>query len=378
MKTIFIHDHVFAEFNGRFFSEGKLTDYTWSRYLKFTEELLVVGRRRLLKNAEQSLKLNETLSPNVSFSLINSISLIDRANAKKIDRFLEPLIEECDVVICRLPSFLGTRAFKIAQKNNKKTLCEVVGCPYDALKTHGSFLGKLAAPIVAKQLKAIMRQTQAAIYVTAEYLQSKYPTDGSWINASNVELKEHFIRASVSDVPTVVKFIGSLDASYKGLNDLIDALSILNDKGFDLKLHVLGSGSRQEYQKRVTEYGLQDKVHFFDPIPGGEAVLKWLAGGDLYVQSSHTEGLPRALIEAMSVGLPCVGTKVGGIPELLSPEALCEAKAPSQLAKSIERVLIDSDFRELQIEANQRKASDYLYDILQSKRLKFIETIYRQ
>ena len=46
-------------------------------------------------------------------------------------------------------------------------------------------------------------------------------------------------------------------------------------------------------------------------------VFEWLDNIDIYIQPSKTEGMPRALIEAMSRGVPSLGTRVGGITELL-------------------------------------------------------------
>jgi glycosyltransferase involved in cell wall biosynthesis len=51
-------------------------------------------------------------------------------------------------------------------------------------------------------------------------------------------------------------------------------------------------------------------------------VFDWLDAIDIYVQPSRQEGLPRALIEAMSRGLPAFGARTGGIPELIDEKFL--------------------------------------------------------
>ena len=51
-----------------------------------------------------------------------------------------------------------------------------------------------------------------------------------------------------------------------------------------------------------------------------------LTDSDIYIQPSLQEGLPRAVVEAMSTALPCIGFNTGGIPELLEPEYIVKLK----------------------------------------------------
>ena len=65
-------------------------------------------------------------------------------------------------------------------------------------------------------------------------------------------------------------------------------------------------------------------------------VMKILKDADIYLQPSLQEGLPRSVVEAMSVALPCIGFNTGGIPELLEPEFVVDQKD----VKGIVRCLI--------------------------------------
>ena len=78
---------------------------------------------------------------------------------------------------------------------------------------------------------------------------------------------------------------------------------------------------------------------FLGQLPAGEMVRAQLDKADLFILPSKTEGLPRALVEAMARALPCIGTTVGGIPELLPSEDLVPPGDVKALAETIEDVL---------------------------------------
>ena len=91
---------------------------------------------------------------------------------------------------------------------------------------------------------------------------------------------------------------------------------------------------------------------------------------DLYIQPSNTEGLPRALIEAMSRGCPCVGSDAGGIPELLASPCIFKKKNIGDLIKTIQYVIENmmkcSD-------ACYERAKDYKIQTIVNKRNEFFD-----
>lgn len=69
------------------------------------------------------------------------------------------------------------------------------------------------------------------------------------------------------------------------------------------------------------ENGVADRVVFKGQMKH-QQVLEWIDSLDIYIQPSMQEGLPRALIEAMSRACPAIGSSTGGIPELLPSDAI--------------------------------------------------------
>jgi len=101
----------------------------------------------------------------------------------------------------------------------------------------------------------------------------------------------------------------------KGFDLLIHAMRIIRDHSFSVGLAIFGEGFlRKSLEKQIRTQGLQDIVQ----LPGfTEELDLFLPHFDLFVQSSHTEGLPNVLLEAMAAKTPVVATNVGGTSEVV-------------------------------------------------------------
>ena len=107
--------------------------------------------------------------------------------------------------------------------------------------------------------------------------------------------------------------------SQKGIDILIKAWNKVVQMENNLKLIILGSGPQELELKRLSEsLKLADSVEFRGAV---HDVEKYLRDADLFVLPSRAEGLSNSLLEAMSRGIPCIATKVGGNTELLGAES---------------------------------------------------------
>lgn len=103
----------------------------------------------------------------------------------------------------------------------------------------------------------------------------------------------------------------------KGLIELLDALKILNEKGLKFKLCIVGAGpDEQLIRDRAQLNGIEEQITWKGFIKDPAVLSRLLGESRVFVLPSYTEGLPRSLLEAMWLGMPCISTPVGGIPFL--------------------------------------------------------------
>jgi glycosyltransferase involved in cell wall biosynthesis len=167
-------------------------------------------------------------------------------------------------------------------------------------------------------------------------------------------------------------FVGTLAQLYKAPDVLIDAVGLCVQEGLDLQLILVGDGKhRAELEAKATTLGLGQCVRFLGRLPAGDAVRAQLDRADLFVLPSYQEGLPRAMIEAMARGLPCIGSTVGGIPELLPSEDMVPPGDAAVLAHKIRQVVTAPHRMSRQSARNLEKAQDYKDEVLNRRRIAF-------
>lgn len=130
----------------------------------------------------------------------------------------------------------------------------------------------------------------------------------------------------------------------KGLPFLIEAIKITRHSVADAELVIVGGGALEaELKKFTSEHSLQEVVHFLGAKPNLEAMTE-VAQSTIFVLPSLGEGLGIVLLEAQALGVPVVGTNVGGIPDVIAHEQsglLVPPSDPKALAEAIVRILSD-------------------------------------
>lgn len=229
------------------------------------------------------------------------------------------------------------------------------------------------------QQKSLMKNVPYSIYVTKDYLQSKYPTNGKSISCSDVMLQsidERSLEQRIESIQgsknekLVLGTVAAIDVPYKGQGDVIKAIRTLKNDGIYISYKIVGRGDPTRLQNIIVRNNLEGKVKIVGSLKH-EKVFDFMKDIDLYIQPSKQEGLPRALIEAMNTGCPALGARTAGIPELLEDECVFTPGKVSEIVKKIK--MIDKPWLINQAKKNFSVSKDYQKKNLNKRRMDFYE-----
>lgn len=390
MRVIVSTEHRFAKsLDGSVYSITGGREYRfWARYLEVFDEVTIVGR--VAAGACAVPASAKACGPNVSF-----LDLPPYRGPRGFAAALPQVIRRWNAgkdhdaaYVLRVPSVIGTILAQDLIWTRHPYGVEVVGDPRGVFARGATqhplrpFFGFASA----RALKQQCARASSASYVTDEALQRLYPPAAGAFSThySDVELpRDAFainpkIRGThlMPEDPITVVTVGSLAQPYKGVDVLIDAISLCVNMGLNAHLTVIGDGGyRPALEAQVRSLGLEKRVTFLGQIPAGMQVREQLDSGNIFVLASRTEGLPRAMIEAMARGLPCIGTSVGGIPDLLRSDALVPVNDANALANRIQQFATNPSLLNDMAAKNLAKAQEYREDILRERRLEMLHSL---
>lgn len=378
---MFAHDHVFYRHGSDVYTSGSLSYAVWSRYLALFDNLTVAARTQDPNDGIDLSKLALSSGPKVDFleipTLSNPVAMI--ANRAKAASVLSGALEKADGLIARLPSEIGSVAIRQAEQMGKPWAVEVVGCVWDGLWNYGNWQGKAYAPFAYWQARSLIKRAPYALYVTQNFLQNRYPCNGKAVGCSDVEIPDvvpetlekrlDAIRSGRNSLK--IGLIGSLSSKYKGIDVALKALKIAQSELPSFEFHILGGGDSRPWRRLAAEEGLEGQTFFDGTLPGGLPVRRWLDDISIYIQPSFQEGLPRALVEAMSRGLPALGSTAGGIPELLESSCLHKPGDSARLADHLIRAAKDDRWQIEQAQRNFELSGQFTTSRLERVRSEF-------
>lgn len=354
----------------------------WLRYLNVFEGVAIVSRTGTAQYSEVSGYLRVD-GPNVRVIELPFMSGMKKyiTNYLSFANSAKEAAKEGDCAVIRLPSVAASMLLKYYKRTGKPYVIEVVADPQDAYASN-----KLAKNMYTWQLKKSALQANGVSYVTEFFLQSKYPSFSRLNGESDRYFESYY---STIDLPetyftsprvhnrkknkfTFVHTANSINNDIKGHDIMINILKKVRERHYDVHVIFIGDGSKRNYFEQTSrEMGVENYVTFTGLLSSPSKVREILIKGDIFVFPTKAEGLPRAVIEAMAVGLPCISTPVNGIPELLSKEYLFDPVDVEGFTNKIIELLNSSDKLDMMSKENIKKAKEYALSNLTLRRNEF-------
>jgi glycosyltransferase involved in cell wall biosynthesis len=199
--------------------------------------------------------------------------------------------------------------------------------------------------------------------------------DGIVQTVHNGVSKAEFEPVLTDPEATDILFLGEL-RMLKGVDVLIEAISILQGQGRSLTATVIGDGpDAQIFRAQAARLGLSKSIRFRKPMPARAA----LALGHIMAVPSRAESLPYVILEAAAAGKPLVATRVGGIPEIFGSlsDRLVTPGDSTSLAMALAKMLDDpaatAEFSHI---LRSRVASTFSLDVMINQVLSAYEQAY--
>lgn len=366
-----------VEFDGLHYYSNAV-EATYRRYCSDDDVIHIICYCKSVDTPTQN-KVDDGRITFVFVNKINSIKSILKGDGCKNKDTVRDIVKKSDICFAHLPCSHGRQVVKAAREMGKPCMTVIVGCPWDVYRTY-NWKGKLIAPFERLSLVRIQKKAKWSIYVTNQFLQKRYPTNGQHIGCSNVNITtgdesvlvkrlKSIQSRSQSNCLMKIGTVGSISVPYKGQEYVIRAIAILKKEGVDFEYHLYGGGDSTRLRMIAKECQIEDRLFFHGAVPH-DRILEAFDDMDIYAHPSKTEGLPRSLVEAESRGCLCLGTNVGGITELLDKDFLF----PSANVRAICDILrnVTPGLLEQQAKRNFDFSKQYDKTLLNNRRQQFI------
>lgn len=385
MKTLVVTDaHLYKTPDGKVWTKTIYGNDFWGRYLNIFDSIDIAARmcKATYKDVDGFLRVD---GEGIDFRPMP----MARGGKEYIKHMPEifncakQVVKDERCAIIRLPSIIGTFIFPQIQKAHIPYGIEVVANPNE------TFSNPVIRAVLTKQLKGAALSANGVAYVTEFALQAQYPSYAQINGTDNNHFEEHY--SSITLEPEsigqpriyqgkhkykLVHTSNNISHDEKGHSVVIKVIKILRDKGYDVEVNFIGDGPmRPHFERMAQELGIDKYVHFIGWLASSSEVRKVLNENDIFIFPSISEGLPRSVIEAMSVGLPCVASRVGGIPELVSDQFLFDPKDVEGFACGVEKLITHSFLMETESKRSILKASEYTVPVLEKRRNSFYSKI---
>jgi len=304
------------------------------------------------------------------------------------------LSKKADIIYALDPVSVGLPASLVALLARKKFAVKIVGDyaweqgmqRFGITELLDDFLKKDSYPFFVQILRSVeifVAKSADRIVVPSEYLKkavASWGVDKKKISviynaAPSVEGVGHkkvlrgLLKYHGKYIITIARLV-----PWKGIRELIDAVSNMGKTGLEVQLLVVGEGPDREM---LEEYSEGKRVSFTGRLPH-DVTLAYLKAADVLVLNSGYEGFSHLLLEAQALGTPTVASNVGGNPELITHGKnglLVPYKDTKAITKAITQALTDESFRRSARDIGKRKAAKYSKELMVKETKELLESL---
>lgn len=322
--------------------------------MRVLEPYLALGDVTIVARVEQDGIIDSSLS--LQHAQVSVLALPPYRGLSGLARALPQIVRQISnipradsVVVARMPETVSMAIALRALLGRIKLLTLVVANTYDLIPTN-SLPNRIIRSSTGSLVALVVKRSSAVVYVTQEWLQTWFPAGQGvpTLSRSSVIVDEVLSprarKVSPEEGLTLIS-TGQMTTSGKGLDVVIEALAMVRSGGWDARAVLLGDGNlRSELEAKAVDRGVADYVSFKGHIASRSEVLSYFDSADIYVSASRAEGLPRAVVEAMSRGLPVVTTDAGGSSELVDRELVVDIDDTLGVVQKIEMLAKSQEY----------------------------------
>ncbi|MGC4110500.1 MAG: glycosyltransferase [Nocardioides sp.] len=242
-----------------------------------------------------------------------------------------------DAVWVRVPEPLSLVVGLLARLRGRPVIANVVADPASLVVRGAS---RSATRLLVLMSRMVLRRSSGVVYVTSQHLQRQYPAPPgvATLVRSNVRLAG--VRSEARSAPPAPRLriltVGTNTGLSKGQDLVLELVRALADRGLDVTADLVGGGDRTDWlETRAAQLGIADRCRIRGHVSDPDELRSAYDEADVFCLPSRSEGLPRAVVEALAVGLPAVGSAAGGIPELLDAAQVVATPTADRLAAAV-------------------------------------------
>lgn len=390
---LLILEHHFIESEGRVYTDVQCNADFWERYLKEFDQLIVCARLKSLAHIDEE-KLCRSDKRNVRFiglpDFLGFSGLVK--NYWRVRKIIRMALAACDGVMLRAPSPLAFVAEPLIRKSGRPWAVEMALNPRTAYSRDSIDhpLQPLIQKYAVRLTKKICMEADGVAYVTEHVLQDEYPcrairgsgelASGFTASYSTIELrKEDYSKVRWGDSPPSTLWIahsGKMVDNRKGHILFLDIIGELRRRGLNVRAVLIGDGpNRRRLEEHAQAIGIRDCCDFVGWKVGFSGLKTDLQRARLFVFPTMSEGLPRAVVEAMASGLLCIGSNVDGMSELLEGPCMCAERSAGAYADIVESFLRDWQAAGWMRDRQYERAKDFSANLLERRRTIFYRSL---